>query len=120
MMRTLGLFLLFSVAIACGQQSRGTISGKVTDESGKPIVGAKVNVVSASGMMTHSIVRYFETDQTGRFVVETFAWGKYRVFGQKAADDYPDTNFAFYGNNDFPTAVVDEVHPNAIVNLVLI
>ena len=52
--------------------SRGTISGIVSDERGKPVAGAKVTAIGVT-------IALAETDASGRFVTEALPAGEYVV-----------------------------------------
>jgi hypothetical protein len=74
-------FLLLVVALIplMGQEYRATISGQVTDPSGAPVVGAKVEVTSVERKVAYET----ETNDAGRYVTRFLPPGQYRFVVQK-------------------------------------
>ena len=73
---TLGalLIVVFSTALAFGQQARGTLRGVVSDELGANIVGATVTVTDAAGVQKTAV-----TNGEGVYTISGLAPGKYFV-----------------------------------------
>ncbi len=67
----------------------GRLQGIVTDEQGRPVAGAAVEVVAASGVAgrtasaARSGTRRTSTDEHGAFVVPNLAGGEYQVLASK-------------------------------------
>jgi hypothetical protein len=106
---TIALLFLIEALYA---SSTGSISGTVLDENGNTVSGAKVEAVNARNGF-QGAVRYFRTNDDGRFQIEGLPLGDYRVFAKKEEDGYPDMSSAFYSDNVFPTAVLTETNPAA-------
>lgn len=77
-MRRTGLWvalLLLPTLVLAQAETTGRIEGHVTDESGAPIAGAKVSVISAALQGE----RTFTTDENGRFLAALLPPGVYNV-----------------------------------------
>ncbi|HEX2488243.1 MAG TPA: carboxypeptidase-like regulatory domain-containing protein, partial [Blastocatellia bacterium] len=64
---------------AFGQESRGTIMGRVADSSGAALAGVKVDIVSAATNVTSTVT----TNDEGRFSAPFLLPGAYRVTAEK-------------------------------------
>jgi hypothetical protein len=101
------LFLTCLVlTVAAVAQDSGTISGTVLGENRAPLVKAQVNANPVDNRPTGSLVRYVETDSNGHFLIDRLPWGKYRVFARKEDAGYPDLQWSFYSNDEFPIVAV--------------
>lgn len=98
----LSLVLPLWASISVSAQTNGTIEGTVLDEESRPLAGARVHIENRNPT-PHHILRFFETDADGHFLISKVPWGSYAVLAGKEADGYPDTKGAFYSNYDVPT-----------------
>jgi len=105
--------IAFPLSVCAQEQRAGSIRGTAVDEKGVPVSEAKVNAEIMDGRMRHTLVRYVETDSNGHFVVDRLAWGTYKVIAMKEDSGYPNTAFAFYGNDVFQTATLTPAGPVA-------
>lgn len=91
---TFALLLLLPV-IAPAQTSKATmlITGQVLDENGKPVAGAGVSAHpdALSGKLPMSV-----TDNEGRFTIQVYKPGRYRIGAHKPNLSYPSTINPFY------------------------
>jgi hypothetical protein len=97
----------------CAAQEVGKVQGFVLNERGSPEMGVTVSVEPLDATPTTSLVRESETDKNGRFAVQNLPLGAYKVFTKKESSSYPDTAFAFYSGNAFPTVMLTEKVPTA-------
>lgn len=67
----------------------------------------------------HRILKFYETDRKGRFVIENVEWGTYVVLAGKESAGYPDTKLAFYSNLDAPTVTLAPGFPISDVRVQL-
>jgi hypothetical protein len=74
-MKRLFLFLLLTVLPMFGQTDRGTITGTVTDPSGRRVVGAQVVIKSSST----GLERLGKTNDAGVYTVTSLSTGDYQV-----------------------------------------
>jgi len=109
---TFAAICLVLASSVCAQEQRaGSIRGTVVDEEGVPVPEAKVNAEIADGRARHTAVRYVETDSNGHFVVDNLPWGTYKVVAMKEDAGYPNTAFAFYGNDVLQTSTLTPTRP---------
>jgi Carboxypeptidase regulatory-like domain len=111
---SLNVFLLVGSAAA---QRPGSISGTVADERGSPVVQAQVSVDPIDGRVRGTPVRMVETDKNGHFIMNNLDLVSYKIFVSKESAGYPDTAFAFYSNNAFPTVTLTASVPTATIAL---
>jgi hypothetical protein len=108
------LFIIGMTAVSA------TVEGVVSDSSGNPISGAKVNIANPYGA-SGGVIRYVMTDSDGRFSMKSVKAGKYDVYAQKPTSGYGDPEFAFYSIGRPPSPQVDikaaDKSVNVIVNL---
>ncbi len=71
---------MLASSIASGQTNVGRISGTVTDSSGSPVPGCKVEAVNASTGITQTI----QTDDSGLYVFASLIAGTYNVIIDRA------------------------------------
>jgi hypothetical protein len=109
--------LLFSPGTPA--QSRGSISGTVQDETGKPVSEAKVRADPMDRQPVGSAVRYVQTDAEGHFRIDHLDWGKYKVFAEKEEAGYPDTYWSFYSDDAFLVATLTPLAPVADIRISL-
>jgi hypothetical protein len=109
---------VFNAALICAlAQTDGTITGRVVDETGKPLAGAKVHVAEKKPLYGSRVLQFHETDTDGKFVISHVAWGTYVVMAGKENAGYADTTGAFYSNLDVPTVDVYPLSPTANVTV---
>ncbi len=111
---SLNAFLVFSFATA---ERPGSILGTVVDERGSPVVQAQVSVDPIDGRVRGTPVRMVETDKDGHFIMNNLDLVSYKIFVSKESAGYPDTAFAFYSNNAFPTVNLTASMPTVTVAL---
>lgn len=111
--------LAINIALA-QQDDTGIIHGTVINETGQYVAGAKVHVHNASD---HRIqvrpIRYVETDNDGKFVIDRLEWGLYQVFAMKEADGYPNCSLGVYCIGRKFTANLSPQTPSATVVVVV-
>ncbi|MGH9767744.1 MAG: carboxypeptidase-like regulatory domain-containing protein, partial [Blastocatellia bacterium] len=73
------LFVSLGAVQAFGQESRGTIIGRVADPTGAALVGVKVDIISAATNVTSTVT----TNDEGRFSAPFLLPGAYRVTAEK-------------------------------------
>ncbi|MBI2684840.1 MAG: carboxypeptidase regulatory-like domain-containing protein [Acidobacteria bacterium] len=78
MLRT-GLSLLFACGLLVGQEFRANISGTVTDPTGAPVAGARVEAISVERMVRYDAV----SNDAGIYLIRFLPPGKYSVTVQK-------------------------------------
>jgi hypothetical protein len=94
--------LLLSVAFVEAQtagkpQVHAGIAGTVRDEQGHPLKNISVHaVLEQTGMYMPTV----DSNEAGHFVIENLEPGTYSIFGEGAADTYPDTALPFYPNEN--------------------
>jgi len=98
-------------------QGIGLIRGIVVDELGTPIQGAKVNADPLEKTAKNRLVRFVETDQSGRFAIDRLALVKYRVFAMKESEAYANTRYAFYSNNSYQSVALTSQSPTVEIRL---
>src|SRR6266852_4124555 len=96
-------------------QAVGTISGIVEDENAKPVAKANVHIAQTESFSGHHVVRFYETDDGGKFTISHVPWGTYIVMAGKEEDGFADTLAAFYSNLEAPTVVLGPLFPSADV-----
>jgi protocatechuate 3,4-dioxygenase beta subunit len=74
------LMLLFSTQSLMAQTDRGTITGTVTDPSGRRIAGARVVIKS----LAMNVERPTSTDGAGVYVMTSLGTGNYPGNGRRA------------------------------------
>jgi hypothetical protein len=120
MTKVLGKLTCVAILLATyclSAQTRGRITAKVTDQSGNPVVSARVAMVNAAAMGIRGILPECLTDDKGICSLD-LVFGKYHVTAQKVADGYPDLTFRFYGHGSWPaTAEITSEMPTAIVTV---
>jgi hypothetical protein len=110
------LVLAVSLLAQCSAaQSAPAISGVVVDEKGEPVAAARVQADPAGGMPQSDIVHEAETDNDGHFTLSGLNLLTYKLFAMKEAANYPNTAFAFYSHQVFPTVTLTETAPTANV-----
>lgn len=98
-------------------QTKGTITARVTDQSGNPLVNARVAMVPADRMGIMGVLRECLTDHEGVCSLE-LGFGKYHVTAQKTAEGYPDLTMRFYGHGQWPaTAEITSEMPATSVTV---
>lgn len=112
----ISLFAWFLISPCAAQQS-GLIRGSVVDDKGMPVAAARVSVDPLNGVPRSDLVREVETDKNGHFAMDNLELGSYKVFAMKESSGYPNTAFAFYSNQIFPTATLTAGIPT--VDLIL-
>lgn len=99
---------LLCVLVAAGfARAQGTITGTVVDDAGKPVAGAKVHIAEKK-LVVHRLIRFYETDDGGRFHIADVPWGTYVVMAGKEDASYPDLIFSFYNNLALPNVTLAE------------
>jgi hypothetical protein len=76
------------------------------DERGRPVVHARVILVSSEFKIQRGPLLNAETGEHGKFECKNLSWGEYRVFAMKESAGFPNTYFAFYSNDLFSKATV--------------
>jgi len=87
------------------------IKGRVLDDKGIALSGAKVNADPLDGRIRASAIRYVETDSEGQFLIDHLEWGKYLVFAMKEEAGFPNMAFLFYRGNVAFTANLTPSEP---------
>jgi hypothetical protein len=108
------MLLSFSL---CAAGRPGMVRGTVVDESGTPVVAAQVSVDEMNGLPKAAPVLMSETDKNGHFSIGNLEFGNYKVFAMKESAGYPNTGFAFYSDNVFPTVELTTAVPTADITL---
>ena len=98
-------------------KDKGTIQGRVLDEKGLPLSGAKVHAEPLNGPAREGFVRYVETNEHGQYVIDRLAWGQYKVFALKEDSDYPNPYWSFYAQVPLLTATITRTLPVADVQV---
>lgn len=96
--------------------SKGSIRGKVVDDGGSPVVGAKVHA-ELHGAPMGKAIRFVETDGVGSFIIEQLDFGTYDVNGGKEEDGYPQTDWSLYADRPAAAAILTIEKPVADVVL---
>lgn len=114
------VLLLFSLmALEASAQPpgdlNGVIAGRVINEAGEYVAGAKVRAEPAGAEHRGGFVRYVETDKEGNFELEHLAWGLYYVFAMKEADGYADTYWSIYDDGVLTQCEVAARAPKATI-----
>jgi len=88
-------------------QCRGSVDGKVVDDSGNPVAGALVSLSAHKQLLSHKAVKFSKTEDEGSFhaTFDLAGPGSYWVLAKKEEDGHPDTRMAFY-NDVYPQLVV--------------
>jgi hypothetical protein len=84
---------------------RGSVSGTVTDEDGRIVVGATAYAHPNDRPMV-GIVPQSQTDPTGRFEIRRLSWGRYFVSAAKKDEAYPEMLSEFFTRNHEPQTVM--------------
>lgn len=114
-MHTIICRALLCVLVATGfARAQGTITGTVVDDAGKPVAGAKVHIAE-NKFVVHRLIRFYETDDGGRFHIADVPWGTYVVMAGKEDAGYPDLAFNFYNNLALPDVTLAEDFPSVDV-----
>jgi hypothetical protein len=101
MLRRVFAAILFLCFVAAAQDSRGTILGRVVDQSGSNVVGATVRVTNAStGVAAQSV-----TNEAGAYVVPYLVPAKYNLTVER-------TGFKKFTQTDVEVRVQDRVELN--------
>lgn len=98
-------------------KDKGTIQGRVLDEKGLPLKGAKVHAEPMNGAAREGFVRYVETNEHGEYVIDRLAWGQYKVFALKEDSDYPNPYWSFYAQGLLLTTTITRTVPVADVEV---
>ncbi len=119
----LASFLLLGL-IAHSQQNdtHGEIAGNVIDQAGNAVSGATVEAVPQALGFDSITPRSVKTDKYGRFDFHgRFAFGAYKLYSYKLADNYPDPSDKFYADalQEIPTVKLADDKPTVIVTLTL-
>jgi hypothetical protein len=94
----------------------GAIKGRVLNEAGAPIAGAKVHA-ELHGVAMAKAIRFVESSHDGSFLIDRLEFGKYDVNVSKEEDDYPPTDWSLYA--DKPATVVDIYPEHPIIDVTL-
>lgn len=99
--------LLIIPAWAQSPVQSGGIAGRVVSGEGTPVSGVSVYAMPTDRPVKGRM-RYFTTDEQGRFLISRLAPGAYAVRAFKLDAGYPDPMFAFFNTtqNLFPTVIV--------------
>jgi hypothetical protein len=92
------------------------IRGTVVNESSQPIAGANVTAQLADELY-QGLVRYVQTDDAGRFVINGLKSARYRVFAMKEADGYADPRWFIYDNGTVPVVQLSDAAPASDVRV---
>src|SRR5687768_16838193 len=79
MNRRFGVSLLFACGVLIGQEFRANISGTITDPSGAPISGARVEAVSLERQVRYDAV----SNDAGIYLIRFLPPGTYSLTVQK-------------------------------------
>jgi len=74
-----GLYLLLGIGILNGQEFRANISGTITDPTGAPVAGARVEAISVERQVRYDAV----SNDSGIYLIRFLPPGKYSVTVQK-------------------------------------
>jgi hypothetical protein len=74
-LRSLPLALLAFASIGCGWAAEGIVSGQLTDPQGKPVVGARIRLISGANAKTVAVA----SGPNGRFVFGALSDGTYQI-----------------------------------------
>jgi hypothetical protein len=113
MMKPLGKLSCVAIILAAGPlhaQMKGTISATVIDQTGQPLVGARVAMVPADATGLMGALPECLTDDRGVCSLN-LRFGKYHVTAKKVAEGYPDLTIRFYGHGQWPATA--EITPEA-------
>ena len=100
----------------------GEIKGVVTDQNGRPVVGAAVYAVPQYLAFDDIKPRSVKTDRNGEFGFRGgFRLGAYKLYSQKDEDGYLDPFKVFYADSksEGPKAVLTKRHNSATVKMIL-
>jgi hypothetical protein len=112
------ILCLAAAAIAGrGDNSAGSISGITIDDTGMPVSGVRVNARVLDETPTLAAIKYVQTDEQGRFLIDRLPWGRYKVFTRKDSDGYAYTASTFYSNGLAPEVKVLSKEPNVQVTI---
>jgi hypothetical protein len=100
-------------------QEKGSIRGTVVDDRGSPLSKARVHANALDGRPRGALIRYVETDENGRFIIDRLEWGKYAIFAMKEESEYPDLGASLYSNDIFPTVTIVPQTPLADLRIQL-
>lgn len=93
----------------------GTITGRVIDETEKPVRSAKITLLGLeSGRLLH---RAIQTNDTGEFVAKGVPWGSYMICAEKEEDGYPSNLALLYTTFPSPTAILMPALPTRDVTV---
>ena len=91
------LIVISSVSVLCNAQDQllrtpVSISGQVLDESNRPLAGAQVSAIpdALRGKMLSAV-----SDSQGKFAIEVYRSGRFRITASKYSDGYPSTSQRF-------------------------
>ena len=99
---------LLVMALPIYSECSADVSGKVVDESGKPIPQALVSLAESRGSAFHKATRFFTTDAGGNFHadVDLAASAQFCVLAKKEDAGYPDMRLAFYEDREPPKVLL--------------
>jgi hypothetical protein len=106
-MRAFQLIILAGLTVPhpLSGQCKVPVHGKVIDELGKPLPGAKASLIEDKVYVYQQLPKdSFLTDAAGKFSAEVSISqpGKYWVMAMKDADGYPDNRVLFYVDREPP------------------
>jgi hypothetical protein len=78
-----------------------------------------VTATPIDGRTMMRLVRYVETDNDGRFLLDHLELGRYGVFAMKEESGYPDLGASLYSNDIFPTVSISTASPAVSVRIQL-
>jgi len=97
---TISVLLVVAASLAFGQTSNGTgsIKGRVLDDTGRLVQGAKIYAKLRGALFVMGAIGYVESKQDGSFLIDHLDYGSYDLYGMKEEDGFPNTSFWFYGD----------------------
>ncbi|MGH9543363.1 MAG: carboxypeptidase-like regulatory domain-containing protein [Terriglobales bacterium] len=100
---------------------KGTIKGRVLDEHGKALAGAKVTALpTGAGAFVGYMLRFVLSDRAGEFAIDKLPFGTYVVYAGKKQAGYPGTWYhAMYAAHAPPRADLTPSRPVATVTVIL-
>jgi len=101
------------------RQETGSISGRVVNDKGEPVVDAEVRFVQVGYIVETPPVA--ESNENGQFVIDGLRPGTYRVHASKIDEGYPYTFSSFYQDDwnlpPYVTVVGDEVTQDVVLHI---